>query len=182
MPGHRSSRSGVHGGGSGSATAHVELLAGWLAWWLGTDGTVYRSQNYQGATRLDPALRSSWPTSRGHAALSHVRTGHAFYRRPGNVTFCYDVARKPGTSGRPASTARRRGDVTSAVTSNSSTVGDRVNGNIYHRRRCHDGERPRSCAAALPPLWLRRGVVLLAVEIEMEVGNLPVSNGPVTLE
>ncbi len=157
-------------------------------WWLGTDGTIYRTQNYQAlrvSTHAIEEFLANFPV--GHAALAYIRTGHSFYcLTRGNVTFCYDVA----TQAWHERSSSLDGSApwliaTCAVTSNSFQLfGDRVNGNIYRLDDAVTTEngQPIMRRAALPPLWAgtRRGFCA-RLEIEMEVGTA-VSNGPVTLE
>lgn len=157
-------------------------------WWLGIDGVVYRSRNYQAervSTHAIEEFLADFPV--GHAATAYVRDGHSFYcLTRGNRTFCYDVATKVWHERSSSLDGEAPWLIgTCAVTANSFQLfGDRTNGNIYRldNAKTTEDEAPVIRRAALPPLWAGTNRAFCArLEIEMEVGT-NLSNGPVLLE
>ena len=159
-------------------------------WWLGTDGIVYRSENFLARRvsthALEWVIRQTNPLLAVRAVFT-VENGHSFYALTlgGNRTFVYDCATKVWHN--RASSSDGTGDWRPAAVQNwfgANFYGDNRSNAIFATAlnvMTEDGAALFR-QAVLPPLWAgtARGFCS-RLEIETETGT-GMASGTVTLD
>jgi len=172
----------------GTASPMSVCRADQSVWWLGLDGTVYRSEGYSAkrvSTHAVEAILSAAVV--GLYALTHPFRGHWFYcvTSDGGRTLVYDVAtavwheRSSTTDGIGPWRA-----LSAAVDNNTVHLfGDRSSGMLFKIDRMADDAGVIVIRqATLPPLWGGTNRAFCArAEIEMEAGGAD-TPGAVLLE
>jgi len=158
-------------------------------WWIGTDGVVYRNENFLARRVSTHAVEwaigqsGELNASRG---LCWLENGHSFYGFTiGNRTFCYDCATKVWHN--RASSADGSGDwrpLSVQHWGGNTYYGDSRSSSIFATSlttMTEDGT-PLFRRAVLPPLWAgtARGFCS-RLEVETEVGTA-MASGTVTLD
>lgn len=165
--------------GIGCATARSVTRLDNSVWWMGRNGVIYRSRNYEAERvsthALERYVHRYGPEEADHA-LGFVADGHSLYCFTiGERTFCYDVVtqawheRSSSTDGslpwRP---------FCSMLWSGSFYMGDSRSGRLMQVGPDYSTEVGDSIMrrAHMPPLWAGTSRAFCArLEVEMEVGT-----------